>query len=663
MKIGRRSGISTLIGTVFFVLVVALVVATFAGLFTTFGTFIQNNHASNHQTVVEKESDITLSNVAFGGLLNTTSRTNVGWTNDTSPNSVVPLLPVTNMNFTEGLQGWYSSATLSTPVDAATITDANTTNSTLPGTVKFALTVTNGDPSGTAFSKVTLLVAQALTMVSVPASPSCSSTWVTSAIVGNNITWFVNPHDDGQGPGTSCTFPWSAYVNATAAETYYSSVLVTWYHTTSSPQHPTGQLIGGGAATVSTEVAQLESGKLRINGTSNTQISPVSQSLSPSGFTYGYDPSPVDASPISGAGSVFAEFQPLLSSQTITSAQQVSASNNISTSFQLTSAMAAEVASNSCCRFTMETDLNRAVAAPNPVVYFEAFLTNLKTGTTVILDPDGTNPALTNDFGLTGWTLVDFPFNPASSFWTEANYTLRVQTNMTVLGAANETAGYFPNVELHFDDVGLSLLPQPPSPTEATFYAAYEPSPWHLPTKEVQTVSIGANASEIPVGSVGYLQAQDDTSGTPRWKTLETVFFENSTSAQFYATVPPQQSSFYVNKQGDLAMRVVVVSYGESPSNNTEAIFQGYSLVTTEDVPQVIVTLADASPQPVNLTAIFVSGPDAGYQFLMGKNAWIASATTFTVQLKGFEWEPGQSYTFSVITSQGVLYSKSVTAP
>ena len=108
LRIGRRSGISTLIGTVFFVLVVALVVATFAGLFTTFGTYLQGSHASHQNAIVQKESNVGLQGAAFGGILNASAPMSAAWKDNTPPNQVA-LRPITNMNFTTGTAGWWTA--------------------------------------------------------------------------------------------------------------------------------------------------------------------------------------------------------------------------------------------------------------------------------------------------------------------------------------------------------------------------------------------------------------------------------------------------------------------------------------------------------------------------------------------------------------------------
>lgn len=665
MRIGRRSGISNLIGTVFFVLVVALVVATFAGLFTTFGTYLQGSHASHQTAMVEKESSVGVKGVAFGGVLNASAATGVTWNQNRAPDQV-PLKPLTNMNFTGGMAGWSTTKTYSLPVDSAAITNVNTTNKVIPNMTEFELAVTNDDPptSGKVFARVTLLVDQAFTDVSIPAAPSCSQPpdFLSAPVVGNNLTWYAKPYSDGEPPGDFCDFFWMANVTATAPATYYHTVIVTWYTTS-------GHLVGDGAAAVSTVVTTGAGGKLRLNGTSAAQITPVSQANEPTGLTLGYDPSPVDGSALSGTGSFFSQFQPMLNSMSLASDQQVSTSVNLTTTFMLNKSMAAQISATNCCTFTMETDLEKASAAPNPLVFYRVYLVNDGVGCLprapfpyCEINRNGTNPTLGNDFGTTGWTLATYDFNPSSSFWTAGRYTLTVITNMTVLGSSNATAGYFPDVEMRFDDIGLSFLPSSSTPS----YYAENQYTWHLPTDEVQQIALGANVTLAPQQSVAYLQAQDDTSGTPEWTTLQTVFLQNATSAQFQANITSDQASFFVNKAQDLTMRVVLVTFTAPSPSAPLPVFQAYSTVSTADVQQVVVTLDDASPQPVNLTAIYVSGPGPTAGFILDTflhhTVWIGSGTMYEVQLP-LQWEPGQVYTFTVVAAQGVVYSESFAAP
>jgi len=119
----RRSGISNLIGAIFFILIVALALSIMTVMFAGSSTYIGGIHSTNQQGLQAVNSKLTVSGVAFGGEL-AKGAADIPVNNSLS----LPLLPISNMNFSSGIQGWYVSESYPALVDSAIVNNSLDSN-------------------------------------------------------------------------------------------------------------------------------------------------------------------------------------------------------------------------------------------------------------------------------------------------------------------------------------------------------------------------------------------------------------------------------------------------------------------------------------------------------------------------------------------------------
>ena len=190
----RRSGISNLIGAIFFVLIVALVITALTAVFVGSSSYIAGIHTDNEQSLDAVNSQLLVKNTSFGGELATPVSQNPAIVGVSDSNPQEPLLPVSNMNFSTGMQGWYVSESYPDLVDGATVSNALQSNGSeyieqgavgsYPGlsTIQsdnpetFVLNVTNKALPGShdTITKITLLVDTYFDSVSSVTCPACT---------------------------------------------------------------------------------------------------------------------------------------------------------------------------------------------------------------------------------------------------------------------------------------------------------------------------------------------------------------------------------------------------------------------------------------------------------------------------------------------------------
>ena len=223
-----------------------------------------------------------------------------------------PLLPVSNMNFSQGIQGWYIAESYPALADSATVSNALDSNGSYyieqtalnaqqsSDSETFDLSVTNTSPSANAnrITTVTLLVDgyfNATAVTAVPPEVCGTSTPIAgwaSMVTGNNVTWSTPPLN-AIVSGSCVTFSWMTDVSPLIG-TYYHTVALDWCHAFAGPT------IDSGIATVETVVAS----PLPFPNPSAPDIAltPRTAGITPGGLIAGYDSNAVSATASSGPG-------------------------------------------------------------------------------------------------------------------------------------------------------------------------------------------------------------------------------------------------------------------------------------------------------------------------------------------------------------------------
>ncbi len=644
MKTRRRSGISNLIGAIFFVLVVGLVVATLGLIFTTTSGFIGNLHTSNSQGVANQNTLLSVSNMTFGGTYASTS--SFVEVNGSTPAN--PLLPITNMNMSTSDLGWFTSDTFSILHDNASVSNVNSTSVKLPSTNGFTLTVKNKDAAGTFISRITLIADANLTGVTGGAVPG----WNLAPPNGNNVTWYTTIAN-ALFPGQSGQFPWSAAVPATIG-TFYDTVVVSWYSSAGANPH-----VGTGVATVNTNTTVIGTNFWLEKGGSNTKIQGTHEAFVPGGLSSGYQGNSVASTSASGQGSIYVDFQPSINAGTIPAGEQLTGVVNITAPFTLQSNI--PVTSLGCCSVSLESDLVDLAATPNALVYYTVFIQNATTAGPhwyVAVNPGGTNPTLLNFFGPTGWQEESFPFSPSTNVATTleaGDYNLTVRVSMTI------PSGGEPNVLMNFNDIGLSILPA----GSANTYGSQEVTlNVGMNQTSVQGLEVGASVdvgqpAPSPNATV-YLYAGDISSGVESWAEIGSATFSTSATIQTYVPLPT--AVYYITPDGYLNLLMTVVQPGSTCSSGCPDLSASFFAVTasTDQNRSVIAITGVEGPSAVKLASLYVTGP-SGLNTVSLSN-YVVTGTTIYVPTS-FSWLTGQTYSVTITTSNGLTFSRSFVAP
>ena len=235
---GSRSGISSLIGAIFFVLVVFLIFTSTVLIFNKFTGYAGAFKQVNQDDIQAKDTVASVSNLDFGGVVPASVLTS-GTATANSGSPTMSLLPVQNMNFTDNMDGWTFSRDYELALHDASIT--NYPLNVLPGVDVFLLDVSNTDPVSVSSAVMevqlaanpsfdvpaSLQVAPAGWCVSVspPPSPGAPAviTWLAAPPVAGHCVSPTPAQCDTNGvlspalvvpPANSLTFAWTAVLPA-----------------------------------------------------------------------------------------------------------------------------------------------------------------------------------------------------------------------------------------------------------------------------------------------------------------------------------------------------------------------------------------------------------------------------------------------------------------
>jgi hypothetical protein len=673
----RRPGISNLVGAIFFVLIVALSIATLTVMFIGSSAYIGGIHTTNQQALQGINSNITVSDVAFGGALTKGTFADasgpgipVNWSLPANPTSVVPgqlpLLPVTNMNFTSGIQGWSVSKSYPALVDGATVSNALLSNGSsyieqapvgsYPGLSAtqsanaevFVFSVTNNalGGSGDFVAKISILVDTYFNGVShvTCSSPSCSG-WNAPVVTGNNITLTAIPIA-ALPPGQTATWQWTADVPQTAGN-YYHTVVVYWVNNV-LPYRDYG------IATVGTTIAT----PLPFpNPPAPTEkMVPRTAGVSPGGLIAGYDSNAISCTSSSGPGCIYVNFEPNFGGQSLPAGQQLSAGAAFTTTFSLTQAQVCQLRATlpapctqvcpSDCFMgaSVSTSLDEVSSVPNSLVYYHLILVN-PSGGSFTINPGGSDPTTLNHFASTGWNEqnIQLPTTgaaaPPVSFWTPGTYRFELVVNMTM------PSGQPSEISVHFDDVGLALnLLTPPGGLGGS---AFGSGVLTLPTfpglasggaagyNQVEQLDIAVNMSlsSFPPQTLGNTEAYVYAARVPApvlnaqapasWYEVGAVTFNGSATAN--VVIPLPQATSFVNRAGQLSIKIDTVTVGAGtacPSIRGSCTLSAsaYAVAQTENtaqaVGQAVLTISNSEgASAVHLVSVFFSGPNGTLPF------------------------------------------------
>ena len=460
-RLHRRAGISNLIGAIFFILIVALLISTLTLVFNTTSSYIGGIHSSNQLAQQEANSYVTIKNVTYGAV-----------TNDTYVQKPVPvyvgltasepfLYPVSNMNFTGGMSGWYLSESYPFLYDAGQVSNIATTSAVLPASESFDLTVQNNNLAGSNdwIGRITLLADTNLTS---PASAGTPVGWVAKPVVGNNVTWTpaATPYGTfgiAPGPSNALTFGWSANVPASLG-TFYETIVISWY--LKAPPLGSNGFVDSAIATIQTPTTTSGSQYILVATPFMANIIPTTSGLVPGGLNSGYDGTGLTAASRSGPGSVYVTFEPRYNAQAVPTGEQIEGVSTLSTSFSLSSKEASLIPMSDCCTLSWDSVLDGLSSTNNALIYYQFFLTGPagsveinSNGCTGTFSPyvGWTNPTLANYFGPSGWALGTSCFSPPPGFWLPGSYTLTLAiTEFMPSGLPSASS-------MHFDNMGLAL--------------------------------------------------------------------------------------------------------------------------------------------------------------------------------------------------------------
>src|SRR5208283_2150724 len=133
-----RSGISSLIGAIFFVLVVFLVFTSTILIFENFTGYANTFKQVNQGDVQNKNTLLSVQDLAFGGLATVPVDENLKAEGNAA---FRPYLPVQNMNFTNSMTGWTFSQAYKLSLHNGQLT--NYPENVLPGLNVFTLVISN----------------------------------------------------------------------------------------------------------------------------------------------------------------------------------------------------------------------------------------------------------------------------------------------------------------------------------------------------------------------------------------------------------------------------------------------------------------------------------------------------------------------------------------
>jgi hypothetical protein len=359
--------------------------------------------------------------------------------------------------------------------------------------------------------------------------------------------------------------------------------------------------------------------------------------------------------------------------------------------------------------------LDRIVAPPSPVLVIQSYLAQL--------NPDGT---INNIFQIStqyptqiggvnvnssGWitcspssTACPTPYFNPGWVWSPGVYELIVSVT-AVLHGANPGSYYPPSLQMHFDDIGLSLPEQqssfyvdntqssqqgaigasvcgpaalPPDTCLIDIPAAVDPTQVqsiHLTAQLALTPSAGAETTAyVYIGDV----ARDTSS--PLWVEVGQVTF--SSSATLNAIIPASSSSIYVDRLGSVcnpsspildSMCFRIYSIGNN--GNFDGLTVTISVVLqTWNQSTVVIPVLNNATFPVHLLSAYIAGPDGVTSYSLfgecpppypvpnGQQCWVNGGQLVQIPV-AYTWATGQTYVVTVTTDKGIVISDTFLSP
>jgi len=610
----RRSGVSSVIGAIFFILVVFLVFSATVLVFQSFSNYSLVVKQVNSQDAQNKVTDAGISALAFGGLPSPPVVTCPGGTqiagacetmtatlNNLSPTR--SLLPISNMNLSNSMNGWVFSRAYKIVRDNGYITNAYL--NIIPGGTVFKLNVTNADPSGSCIAltscitRVSLQVDSRFSLVGFTGIiiSDAPAPWIAT-ISGNTITWTTSSAN-GIAPGAApVQFTWAALAPGVPGS-YFQTATLTWLTVFNAVP-----ISDQGSATLTTQVVTGGPGGISIppycnQPTDTLSICAEPVSVIPGGAAGGFD-SVTGVGSESGPGSVYVAFQPTYNGAIITQGQQLSAVMNFTSVFTIDAGQVGALASGAADAVNFGFSLDQIVAPPNPLILIDEYLVQLTpTGATnVVIQIPNTTPIVPtqiNNFASSGWitcgpssTICPEPyFNPVTLAsaqgqplwkWASGNYELVISVTASMPSASPPSANYPSSLLMHFDDIGLALQDLPttyfvdnaavgqtctnasPPPATELCSALYPTSgllqiPFAAVPSQLQSIQLTTTISLSQVASqnvTAYVFLGDVSRGTatPVW--VEVGQLELSSSATLSVNIPASSASNFIDTTGSI---------------------------------------------------------------------------------------------------------------
>lgn len=642
--LSRRSGISSIIGSIFLILIAFLVLSTSLFIFNSFNQYASTLKKSNQVDLQALETSIQIRKAIFGGTPQPVISQNFYSIKNTAR---LPFFPISNMNFTQSALGWFFTRSYFLfPPDSASV--SNSPLNSIPGTIAFTMTVGNARSSENDIAQVSITVDSRFT---VPSSQSSPRGW-TPTVSGNTITWTANtaggtfePNDID--PGKQVTFSWTAIASNTG--TYYHTVTIWWVANDSPP------FIETGTGTLQTVIGS-------TSGSSSSTTITGNLVLGASGANGGYDPSTPIGS-LSGPGSLYLFFQPQINGLPINQNQQLGAIMNFTTSFVLDSSTASSITGAalsygySLDSFVCNGDENECS------VQTSIYLIQESTGNVYTLA--SFNPTTTGGKRTipSGWVFVTG--SPLSGIlWTQGKYDLIVSTVAILRGSNPGSENYPVSLYMHFDDIGLAI-----KLTSTSYYVdTWSQSQAFIIQTGIPRINISAINLDVILGTntgpvYAYIFLNDFSRGTisaPSWTLMNSTVF--SQTADIQIVVPNQQVRLFVDAQGRIALRVYAISLSQFTLN-----VQVSTVVQALDQTRLVVQILNSSPFTVHLVSLYISGPSGLVHFDINGSAlgvagpfdvWLSPGQVSNIQVS-INWVRGQTYIFTVVADNGVMAASS----
>lgn len=636
----RRSGISSVIGSIFLILIAFLVLTTSLLVFNSFSQYASVLKKSNQTDQLIKETSLQINKVFFGGLLQPLASQTFNSIQNTK-NS--PFFPISNMNFTNSASGWYFTRSYY-PVPPDTGKASNSPLFVPLGLSTFTLTITNSKSSQDDIAQVSINVDPSFQVPSTQPNPSG---W-TSSVSGNTITWTAIIGNNGRyepndiDPGKSLTFTWIAV--ATGTGTYTQFVTLSWVANDQPP------FVDMGTSSITTIVGS-------SSGSSGQTTVRANFVFGASGANGGFDPSTAIGSS-SGPGSLYLFFEPQLYGMPIQEDQSLGSVMNFTTSFTLDSSIASSI---SGLGFSYGFSLDQLTCESQSSC-------SVKGSIYLIQESTGQKYTLVSSIfqGVSipsGWIFNTLSGSSLPSInWMPGKYDLVISVNASLKGSEPQSNNYPSLFYMHFDDVGIALKLK-----STTYYVdTWAQSQSFIIRTGLSKYNISSINLDVLLGSTSgpvfaYVYLNDFSEGTisnPAWTLMNSTVFTGS--ADLKVNVPSTEVRLFVDQQGSIAVRIYAVSL-----SSFQLSVQISSIIQTSDQTKLAMQVTNLSPFAVHLVSLYVNGPTGLLHFDINSSApgvsglfdyWLNPGQSLSIQLN-INWVQGQSYVFTIVTDNGVMTS------